>query len=137
MKNLDLLLEKAGRSLDAAESLLKQGSPDFAASRTYYGYFYVAQALLESQGLRFSRHGQVLAQYGRLFAKTKILDPSFHRLLDSAFGLRQLADYQVEVEIESEIVEELIVGGRSFLQTASSYLAGLPELQSGGGDGQP
>ena len=102
MTNPDPLLEKAGRSLDAAELLLKQGSPDFAASRTYYGY----------------------------------LDPSFHRLLDSAFGLRQLADYQVEVEIESEIVEDLIVGGRSFLQAAASYLSSLPEPRSGGGNAE-
>jgi uncharacterized protein (UPF0332 family) len=132
MTNLDLLLEKAGRSLDIAELLLGRGSPDFAASRTYYGYFYIAQALLESQGLKFSRHGQVLAQYGRLFAKTKILDPSYHKLLDSAFGLRQLADYQVEVAIESEIVEDLIAGGRSFLKAAASYLANLPGSRSGG-----
>lgn len=136
MKNLDPLLEKAGRSLDAAESLLSHGSPDFAASRTYYAYFYIAQALLESQGLRFSRHGQVLAQYGLLFAKTKILDPSFHKLFGSAFDLRQLADYQVEVPIESELVEELIAGARSFLNAASDYLAHLPEPSSGG-DAEP
>ncbi len=132
MKNLDLLLEKAGRSLDTAELLLSQGSPDFAASRTYYAYFYLAQALLESQGLKFSRHGQVLAQYGRLFAKTQILDPSYHKLLGSAFDLRQLADYQVEVPIEPVLVEELIVGGRRFLKAASDYLAHLSDPPSGG-----
>ena len=132
MRNLVLLLEKAGRSLDVAESLLSQGSPDFAASRTYYAYFYIAQALLGSQGLKFSRHGQVLAQYGRFFAKTQVLDPSYHKLLGSAFDLRQLADYQVETPIESELVEELIVGGRSFLKAASDYLANLPEPSSGG-----
>lgn len=132
MKSLDLLLEKAGRSLDSADSPLSQGSPDFAASRTYYAYFYIAQALLESQGLKFSRHGQVLAQYGRLFAKTQILDASYHKLFGSAFDLRQLADYQVEVPIESELVEELIQGGRSFLKAASDYLAHLPEPSSGG-----
>src|SRR3982751_364576 len=130
MKNLDLLLEKARRSLDTAELLLSQGSPDFAASRTYYAYFYIAQALLESRGLRFSRHGQVLAQYGLFFAKTQILDPSYHKLFGSAFDLRQLADYQVEVPIESELVEELIAGARSFLKAASDYLAHLPEPSS-------
>lgn len=136
MKNLDLLLEKARRSLDTAELLLSQGSPDFAASRTYYAYFYIAQALLESRGLRFSRHGQVLAQYGLFFAKTQILDPSYHKLFGSAFDLRQLADYQVEVPIESELVEELIAGARSFLKAASDYLAHLPEPSSDG-DAEP
>ena len=135
MKNFDPLLEKAGRSLDIAELLLRHGSPEFSASRAYYAYFYIAQALLGSQGLKFSRHGQVLAQYGLFFAKTQVLDPSYHKLLGSAFDLRQLADYQVEVPIESELVEELIVGGRSFLKAASDYLANLPEPPSGGDAG--
>lgn len=58
----DLLLEKAQRSIDAAERLLKEGDTDFAASRIYYAYFHVAQALLLTRRLQFSRHGQVLAQ---------------------------------------------------------------------------
>ena len=46
---------------------LRAGNSDFAASRAYYGCFYVAEALLLSEGLRFSRYGQVVAQYGRRF----------------------------------------------------------------------
>ena len=30
-----------------------------------YGYVYVVEGLLLSEGLRYSRHGQVVAQYGR------------------------------------------------------------------------
>lgn len=37
------LLEKADRSLDAAERLLADGS-DFAAGRPYYAMFYAAEA---------------------------------------------------------------------------------------------
>lgn len=116
------LLEKASRSLTAAERLLNDGDRDFAASRAYYGLFYVAQALLDSRGLRYSRHGQVVAQYGRQFAKTGDLDPSFHHLLDTAFELRQLADYEAVVEIEEATVRELIGGGRRFLKAAVAYL---------------
>lgn len=67
---IGLLLEKAARSFDAAERLLQAGDNDFGASRTYYGYFYIAQALLLSMGLSYGRHGQVVAQYGLHFAKT-------------------------------------------------------------------
>lgn len=56
------LLTKAERSLAAAERLLADGDLDFAVSRSYYGYFYVAEALLFSEGLEFLRHGQVLAR---------------------------------------------------------------------------
>lgn len=103
--------------------MLQDGNPDFAASRTYYGYFYIAEALLLTQGCQFSSHGQVVAQYGLHFAQTEKLDRRFHQLLLRAFRTRTLADYQVEVLIDPEAVDELIQGGFEFLQAASRYLA--------------
>jgi uncharacterized protein (UPF0332 family) len=128
MNEASLLLTKAERAFKAADLLLQAGDADFAVSRAYYGCFYVAQALLKTNGLEFSRHGQVIAQYGRLYAKTQILDPSFHGLLDTAFELRQFADYQTEVEVDSEAVVELIKEGRRFLSAAARY---IDEQQAG------
>jgi uncharacterized protein (UPF0332 family) len=68
----DNLLAKARRSLEVAEGLLEEGHADFAVSRVYYGCFYVAEALLISEGLSYS---QVVAQFGVRFAKTRELDP--------------------------------------------------------------
>lgn len=119
------LLEKAERSLTVAEGLLKEGHTDFSASRTYYAYFYTAEALLLSLDLEFSSHAQVLSQYGFHFSKTRILDPAYHRLLGTAFDLRNLADYQTEVDLDVEIVLDLIQQGRSFIQAASKYLQGI------------
>ena len=106
MKVVDALLDKAGRSFSAAELLLGAGDSDFAASRAYYGCFYVAEALLLSEDMSFSRHGQVVAQYGKHFAKEERLDRRFHRLLDSAFGLRQIADYAAEPELNEPDMSE-------------------------------
>jgi uncharacterized protein (UPF0332 family) len=122
-----LLLEKAARSLDVAKDLLREGHWDFATSRTYYACFYTAQALLISKDLEFSSHSQVIAQYGFHFSRTKILAPEYHRLLAKAFDFRNLADYQIEVAIGSEAVEELIEGGRKFLQAAYRHLEELQE----------
>ncbi len=95
-ENVQNLLLKAERSFAAAERLLEDGDADFAASRAYYGYFYIAESLLLSKGFRFSRHSQVIARYGFHFARTSQLDPRFHRLFDRAFTLRQLADYSAD-----------------------------------------
>jgi hypothetical protein len=51
VREVEALLEKAERSFVAADLLL---DVDFAASRAYYGYFYVAEGLLLSEGLRYS-----------------------------------------------------------------------------------
>ncbi|MBA2693290.1 MAG: HEPN domain-containing protein [Rubrobacter sp.] len=51
MNEMEALLEKAERSFAAARLLINAGNGDFAVSRAYYGYFYVAEALLRSKGL--------------------------------------------------------------------------------------
>src|SRR5688572_14842399 len=87
------LIERAKMSQKAAANLLRDGFPNFAASRAYYSMFYVAQALLLSKGLSFSSHSAVIAAYGKEFAKTKLLDPEFHRLLMDAQDKRNIGDY--------------------------------------------
>jgi uncharacterized protein (UPF0332 family) len=120
---VDALLRKAERSFEAAEALRDRGDGEFAAPRVYYACFYIAEALLLQDGHEFGRHGQVIAQYGRLFARTGVLDPAFHRLLLDAFHLRQLADYVASPEIPSGKVDQLIGEGRRFLTAARSWLA--------------
>ena len=126
-EEVEELLDKAARAFDAAELLLDGGHEDFAASQSYYGFFYIAEALLLSRGLRFSRHGQVAGQYGRLFAKTGELDPRYHRLLIETFEVRQVATYDAGTETPtSEEVAGYVRDGRSFLADARSYLSSEP-----------
>lgn len=123
MSEVEALLLKAERSFAAARRLLETRDTDFATSRTYYGCFYIAEALLLSKGLSFSRHGQVIAQYGLHFAKNEILDRRFHKLLDDTFSLRQLADYSTNPPLDPADIGELIDEGGSFLREAREYLA--------------
>lgn len=122
MTEAALFLEKAGRSFTVAELLRDNGDLDFAASRAYYGCFYIAHALLLTRGLSFSRHGQVIGQYGYHFARTGVLDPAFHSLLDEAFNIRQSADYAAISPAKPEQVTRVIEGGRRFLAAATEYL---------------
>jgi len=126
LNEIELLLDKAERSLEVAEAILAQGHADFATSRAYYGCFYIAQAMLLSKGLEYASHGQVIAQFGLHFAKTRELDPAFHRLLSQAFQLRQGADYDTSVAIEPEWVRDIVEGGRRFLEAAAAYLRPAP-----------
>lgn len=120
---LDQLLDKARRSFDVAEDLLEGGHADFAASRAYYGCFYTAEALLLSEGLSYSRHSQVVAQFGRRFAKTGELDASYHRLLIEAFELRQAADYSAAPDtVSEEDARHTIREGKAFLAVARERL---------------
>lgn len=122
MNEKDALLRKSERAFAAAKMLLEADSLEAATSRAYYAWFYVAEALLLSEGLRFSSHGQVIAQYGLRFAKENVLDRRFHRTLDEAYGLCQYADYATAPDLDRGKISKLLQEGEAFLRTARDYL---------------
>ena len=117
------LFSKALDAIEAAEALLNINKAEFAAGRAYYAMFYVAEALLYNEfDLKFSQHGQVIAAYGKNFAKTKTLDPKFHRWMRDGFDKRITGDYGVDTGIEDEIVATMINQAREFMLVAQKYL---------------
>lgn len=117
------LFSKALDAIEAAEALLNINKAEFAAGRAYYAMFYVAEALLYNEfDLKFSQHGQVIAAYGKNFAKTKALDPKFHRWMRDGFDKRNTGDYGVDTGIEDEIVATMINQAREFMLAAQKYL---------------
>ena len=116
------LLEKAKRSQRAAAKLFKDGDVDFAASRAYYSLFYTAEALLLSRGLSFSSHSAVIANFGKEFAKTGLLNPKFHHYLTESQDRRNIGDYSVLAEVTEEQVREMLVWAKEFIKAAETYL---------------
>ena len=116
------LFAKAVDTIEGAEGLLNMGKTEIAAGRAYYAMFYVAEALLYEIDLQFSQHGQVIAAYGKHFAKTKELDPKYHHWLRGGFDARISGDYDVDANISQELAAELINQAREFLEVAQKYL---------------
>lgn len=130
-ENTRLLLDKARRAIDAAQTLLDSGPfPDFATGRAYYAMFYVAEALLREKDLHFSKHGGVHGAFGEHFIKTGLLDQKYHRWLLNAFDQRIEGDYGVEIETIAEDAEKLIAQAEEFLDAARRYLE-IPNANSG------
>jgi uncharacterized protein (UPF0332 family) len=118
---IEELLERARLSQKAAANLLRDGFPNFAASRAYYSMFYTAQSLLLSKDLSFSSHSAVIAAYGKEFAKTKLLNPEFHQLLMEAQDRRNIGDYGMIGEIEDEEAQEILDWSKKFLKATEKY----------------
>ncbi len=75
------LIDKAKESIKAACLLLESGFAGFAASRAYYAMFYMTQALLEGEGLVFSKHSAVISAFAKHFVKSGRVPSEFHRYL--------------------------------------------------------
>lgn len=117
------LLSKALDAIEGAEALLNIDKAEIAVGRAYYAMFYVAEALLYNEfDLKLNQHGQVIAAYGKNFAKSKELDPKYHRWLRDGFDNRISGDYGVDTGIGEKIATNMINQAREFLEAAREYL---------------
>ena len=122
MSEIDALLKRAGDSVAAARGLVRDGFPDFGASRAYYAMFYVAEALLVHKGQSYNSQSAVIAAFGREYAKTGQLDPRFHRWLISAQNFRNVGDDGVEAHVSQEQAELACGWAEEFIQAAEEFL---------------
>ena len=123
-------LQRSKAALEAARRDLDAGAGELAADRAYYTMFYAVRAVLSTRGLDYSSHGATHAGFGKEFAKTRELDPKYHRWLIDAFDERQKAIYGVHAEVPVERARELIDQAEEFLEAARSYCEAHPEAGS-------
>jgi len=116
------LIEKAKKSLEAAQLLLTNDLPDFAASRAYYSMFYLASAFLLGKGLKFSKHGSLIAAFGQHFVKTGEVDAKFHRYLIDAQDDRIIGDYTAKSVLTKTEIATMIAQAEEFLAFAEQRL---------------
>jgi len=121
-----LLLEKAVRAIQAAQTLLDNDSAEFATGRAYYAMFYVAEAMLNEKDLRFSKHGGVHGAFGEQYVKSGLFDPKYHRWLLNAFDQRLEGDYGAVVISVPQDARELIDQANEFLHEAQRFLGANP-----------
>ncbi|NER51412.1 MAG: HEPN domain-containing protein [Symploca sp. SIO1A3] len=122
---LELLL-KARQSISAAQVLLDNGYPDYAAARAYYAMFYVAEAFLEGEELSFSKHSAVISAFGREFVKPGKVPAKYHRWLIKAQELRNTGDYGGLNTVTIEQAQEQIGYAHQFLTLAENIIGTLP-----------
>jgi uncharacterized protein (UPF0332 family) len=119
------LLVQSRDSVDAAKLLLDAGYAGFSASRSYYAMFYVAEALLLSLDLSFSKHSAVIAAFGSHFSKTGLVPREYQRYLTEAESLRHIGDYGDRYSVTSEPAQEQIRRAERFLAQAQQMLGSL------------
>jgi uncharacterized protein (UPF0332 family) len=116
------LLQKAYRNIRSAKLLLVDGDYDSAVSRAYYAMFYIAEALLLSKGLAYSKHSAVIAAFGREFAKSGLMPLEFHAHLRAASEARNISDYQLASHLTEDETTQHISRAEGLLSVAADFL---------------
>lgn len=122
MTEIESLISKAQRSLDAARYMYERGFFDFCVSRAYYAMFYIASAALLSRGLRFRRHGAVVAGFGQHFIRPGVLPARLQESFAEAFEQRTRGDYRVLEEVGADEAEQLLRKADDFVSMVRDYL---------------
>lgn len=112
----------AEETLNASQVLLNEEYLRDAVNRAYYAVFYIAEALLNEQDLRFKKHGAVHGSFARHYIKTGLFDVKYHKLLLKAFGKRMLGDYDEVAQFKADEVQTTIKEAWEFLQAAKDFL---------------
>ncbi|MEL6882566.1 MAG: HEPN domain-containing protein, partial [Cyanobacteria bacterium J06607_10] len=101
---------------------------EFSVSRAYYSMFYVAEALLDKEGLSFSSHAAVISAFGRVLSKPQKVPQEFHRYLIDAQAQRTSADYDLQPDMSSEDAQKIIAQAHSFIELGVQYLKNSESL---------
>jgi uncharacterized protein (UPF0332 family) len=120
---VEKLLDKSVHSIHGAKVLLDQGEAEIAASRAYYAMFYIAEALLYENDLKFKKHSAVHSAFGEQFVKPGLLDPKFHQWLIKSFEKRLISDYDIEASILPAEADATISRAEEFLTEARKHLS--------------
>ncbi|RLI78193.1 HEPN domain-containing protein [Archaeoglobales archaeon] len=108
-------LSLAEECLEEAKLLLTNRFYRGAASRAYYSMFHAAKALLALKGIATKKHSGVLRMLGLEFVNKGFLEDKYIDAYKMAFDIRGGADYGENIEIGSEVAEDIIKGAEEFI----------------------
>lgn len=129
--DLELLLQKARRSLVAARRHIEAGDYDFASSRAYYAAFYAMQAVLLTKNLTPAKHSGVIRAFNQYFIKTGIFPTEFSKSVGWLFSERQTGDYALGLSIAETDANQDVQMAERVLQAIATYLVQKGFLPSG------
>ena len=87
-------LARAKEDLQTAESNFQEKSYRASVNRSYYAIFHALRAITALDQFDSSKHSGIIAFINQNYVKTGIFDRSFSKMVDSAFRLREKADYE-------------------------------------------
>ena len=121
-EQLKQMVNKAERSLLAAQKHLLDHDYDFAVSRAYYAVFYLMEALLLTQDVVVSTHAGIINHFSQHFIKTNIFPKTFSKAIGRLFRERQMGDYEFSMVIDPKDAQEDVATARELLEAMKIYL---------------
>jgi len=117
MPEIEKLLEKADATLEDAETAFEHDMlVSTVQNRIYYSMYYAAQAALISQDNDVSTHKGINVKIGEELILNDLLEKDWGRFYSQQQTYREQADYEVDIDIERNELENYIEKADKFIQ---------------------
>lgn len=114
--------ESAGEDLECARVLLEDKKFKASVNRSYYAIFHALRSVSALDQFDSSKHSGVIAYFNRTYIKNGVFDKSVSKMVDTAFRLREKADYQDFVVISREQAQEQLEKAETIINILKPYL---------------
>ncbi|OFX51644.1 MAG: hypothetical protein A2046_09800 [Bacteroidetes bacterium GWA2_30_7] len=115
-------LEQAEEAILDVELLIENNRLRSAINRIYYGMFYSVLALALANQYESSKHSQLIGWFNKNFVHKGIIEPKFGKMINKAFNRRTKGDYDTFVIFEKEIVNEMFIDMKEFIEEIKKSL---------------
>ena len=116
--------QSAKEELETARLLMKDGRFKASVNRSQYAIFHGLRSVTALAEFDSSKHSGVIAFFNRTYVKEGVFDKSISKLVDTAYRLREKADYQDFIIISKDQAIEQIEKAEKVLGMIEPYLEG-------------
>lgn len=114
--------KRAQEVLEDARILLSEKSFASSVNRSYYAIFHALRAVTALDGFDSSKHSGVIAYINRTYVKEGIFQRELSKILDTAFRLREKADYDDFIIISVDTAKEQLSKAEAVINEIQPYL---------------
>jgi uncharacterized protein (UPF0332 family) len=115
-------LETAKEDLKTAKDNLRDGNLRASVNRSYYAIFHALRSVLALDQFDSGKHSRIIARINHNYVKTGIFDKTLSKAVDTAFRLREKADYQDFFVVSKEDAEAQIVKAEQVMTVIEAYV---------------
>ena len=117
-------LETAKEDLATAKKNFEDASYRASVNRSYYAIFHALRAITALDQFDSGKHSGIIAYVNQHYVKSGVFDKEFSKLIDSAFRLREKADYEDFYVVAIEDAGKQIEKAETVIAMVEEYVQG-------------
>lgn len=113
---------RAEEEFCTADILLGAGQFKASINRSYYSIFHALRSVTALDHFDSGKHSGVIAYFNRHYIKEGVFDKSLSKMIDTAYRLREKADYEDFFTVSREKAQEQLEKAKKVLDSIRPYL---------------